>query len=73
MIIQLFEDFHSTTTDTEHLNRALIVLLPKKESVGLGTPNTLRQISLQNCPIEAATKLLTNRLKLMMPLLVHGD
>lgn len=63
--------FFNGTLDTERINRAHIALLPKKEKVGI--PDSYRPISLQNCPNKAITKLLTNRLKPLIPNLVLGD
>ena len=48
-----------------------IVLLPKKDA-----PTSLdafRPISLQNCPVKAVAKVITSRLKPLIPLLVHGN
>lgn len=53
------------------LNRALIVLPPKGPSDT--TASAFRPISLQNCPMKALAKFLTNRLKPVIPLLVHPD
>jgi len=53
------------------LNRALLVLLPKKE--GIRTPDGFRPISLQNWPMKLFAKVLVNRLKPSIPLLVDAD
>lgn len=55
----------------KRFNRATIVLLPKKDDAR--TADAFRPISLQNCPIKGIAKVLTNRLKPLIPLLVHGD
>ena len=70
-ILSFFSLFHQGLADTERLNHAHIVLLPKKEA-----PTTLdafRPISLQNCPIKVVAKVITSRLKPLIPLLVHGN
>ena len=70
-ILKLFSDFHSQSIDTAPFNRAHIVLLPKSESAR--SPDAFRPISLQNCTIKAIAKVLTNRLKPLIPLLVSKD
>jgi len=47
---QLFSEFHAGILDMDGLNRALLVLLPKKE--GVRTLDGFRPISLQNCPMK---------------------
>ena len=64
-------DFQNLSAQTECLNRAHLILLPKIEEAN--TPGSYRPISLQNCPVKAAAKILTNRLKTLIPLLVHGN
>ena len=71
LVFDLFRDFHAQKTDTAAINRAHIILLPKKE--GARTPDAFRPISLQNCSIKAIAKVLTNRLKPLIPLLVNQD
>lgn len=51
--------------------RAFIVLIPK--GVAPPSPDAFRPISLQNCPPKALAKLLVNRLKPVIPALVHPD
>jgi hypothetical protein len=70
-ILQLFSAFYNHQTDTECINRAHIVLLPKTATAC--TPDAFRPISLQNCHLKAVAKVLTNRLKKFIPLLIHGD
>jgi hypothetical protein len=48
-----------------------MVLIPKKENAR--TPDAFRPISLQNCPIKAIAKTLTNRLQKIIPLLVNPN
>ena len=64
-------DFQNLSAQTECLNRAHLILLPKKDLPN--TPDAYRPISLQNCPIKAVAKILTNRLQPLVPLLVHGN
>jgi hypothetical protein len=45
------------------LNRTFLVLLPKKD--GANTADAFR--SLQNCPMKLFTKVLANRLLLLIP------
>ena len=70
-ITDLFHCFYNQSADISCLNRAFIVLLPKAQ--GSTSPNAFRPISLQSCPIKAIAKLLTNRLKPVMLLLVLQD
>ena len=67
----LFQDFHGGRLDLDVLNRALLVLLPKKE--GARTADAFRPISLQNCPMKLFTKVMVNRLKPVIPLLIDAD
>ncbi|KAF8670726.1 hypothetical protein HU200_050391 [Digitaria exilis] len=61
-LVTLFADFHGGQLDLDGLNRAHLILLPKKE--GVRTPDGSRPISLQNCPMKLFSKVMTNRLKL---------
>ena len=70
-VLQLFHGFHSGQLDLDGLNRSLLVLLPKKE--GVRTANAFRPISLQNCPMKMFTKVLVNRLKPAIPIIVDAD
>lgn len=70
-IKDFFLEFHSLGSDISCLNRALIILLPKSNDAR--SPSDFRPISLQNCPIKGLAKLLTLRLKPLIPLLVHAD
>ena len=60
-ILELFSDFHSGSLLLDGLNRAHLVLLPKKE--GARSADSFRPISLQNCPMKLFSKVLVNRLK----------
>lgn len=68
---QLFNEFYAGTLELDGLNRALLVLLPKKE--GVRTADGFRPISLQNCPMKLFAKVLVNRLKPSIPLIVDAD
>lgn len=71
-IIKTFlSSFFNRSADLTRINSAHIVLIPKKESVR--TPDTFRPISLQDGPMKASAKLLTNCLKPLIPMLVDGD
>jgi hypothetical protein len=61
IVLKLFQQFHTGQIDLDGLNRAYMVLIPKKENAR--TPDAFRPISLQNCPIKAIAKTLTNRLQ----------
>lgn len=67
----LFARFFDHQLDTASLNWALMVLIPKKD--GARTPDACHPISLQNCPVKAIGKVLTNRLKPLIPLLVSNQ
>ena len=68
-IFNIFTAFHNSSLDRERINRAHIVLLPNT----VISPDAFRPISLQNCPVKAIAKLLTNRLKMFIPQLVHSN
>lgn len=70
-ILPFFDDFANLRVDVERFNRAHMILLPK--NVSARTPENFRPISLQNCPPKAIAKVITNRIKPIIPLLVHGD
>jgi hypothetical protein len=55
----------------ERINRAHIVLLPKRE--GASNPTDFRPISLQNCPVKIISKMLTARLQAQITKLVDTD
>jgi hypothetical protein len=68
---QLFDSFCDGTLDLDVLNRAHLVLLPKKE--GVCTADAFRPISLQNCPMKLFTKTMTNRLRAAIPRIFDAD
>ena len=70
-ILTFFTAFHDQTASLERFNRAYMVLLPKSQAPT--TPDAFRPISLQNCMPKAVAKVLTNRVKLLIPLLIHYD
>jgi len=70
-IQQLFTDFFDGTLDLDGLNRALLVLIPKKD--GVRTPDGFRPISLQNCPMKLFSKVMVNRVKPLIPTIVDAD
>jgi len=70
-IAKLFDAFHAGILDWDGLNRALLVLLPKKEGVRMA--DGFRPISLQNCPMKLFSKVLVNRLKPHITTLVDAD
>lgn len=67
----LLSDFCSGTADLDRINRAHIVLIPKKP--GICTPAAYRPISLQNCPLKIVAKALTLRLQKEIPKLIDLD
>ena len=69
--MKFLADFHTGSVDLESINRALIVLLPKK--AGATAPADFRPISLQNCPVKILTKILTTRLQNQIQSLVDID
>lgn len=60
-IMKLLTAFHSNNVELTRINRAHIVLLPKKE--GATAPGDFRPISLQNCYVKIISKILTTRLQ----------
>ncbi|WVZ49070.1 hypothetical protein U9M48_000451, partial [Paspalum notatum var. saurae] len=59
------------TADLERINRAHIVLIPKRP--GATAPDAFRPISLQNFPIKVITKTLTTRLQKQINHLIELD
>jgi len=70
-IFDLFADFHSGSLHLDGLNRAHLILLPKKE--GVRSAESFRLISLQNCPMKLFSKVMVNRLKPAIPSIVDPD
>ena len=60
-VMAFLTDFHSGVVELERINRAYIVLLPKKDVVVIA--NDYRPISLQNCAPKLASKIMTCRLQ----------
>jgi hypothetical protein len=60
-LMRLFDGFHAGEVDLGSINRAHIVLLPKKD--GVLAPGTYRPVSLQNCNMKLVCKALTSRLQ----------
>ena len=61
-------NLYHLSTDTTSINKAHIVLQKKEPP---RDPNAFRPISLQNYPVKIIAKVLTNRLKPLIPLLVN--
>lgn len=70
-LMDLFSDFFAGTANIEKINKAFIVLLPKRH--GATTPDAFRPISLQNFLVKVITKVLTNRLQLQISQLIDLD
>jgi hypothetical protein len=70
-LARLLADFHSLDADLRRTNQSFIVLIPKKE--GASHPDHFRPVSLQNCCLNIASKCLANRVKPLIPTLVHPD
>jgi hypothetical protein len=68
---RLFDQFHAGRADIGSINRAHVVLLPKKD--GVIAPSSYRPVSLQNCSIKMICKALTSRLQLQIGGLVDVD
>jgi hypothetical protein len=60
-LLSLFAGFHANAVDLSGINRAHVVLLPKRDGVlDLGA---FRPVSLQNCSMKSFCKCLTMRLQ----------
>ncbi|CAN6342300.1 unnamed protein product [Urochloa humidicola] len=70
-LLQLLNDFHSGHAELERINKAFLVLLPKKTAALL--LKDYRPISLQNCATKFCTKGMTLRLQPWIPFVVHSD
>ena len=57
-LLDLLADFHAGTLLLDGLNRAHLVLLPKRD--GVHSADAFRPISLQNCPIKLFSKVMLN-------------
>jgi hypothetical protein len=69
--VRLFDGFHAGEVDLSSINRAHIVLLPKKD--GVLSPGAYRPVSLQNCNIKLVCKALTSRLQAQISSLIDAD
>jgi hypothetical protein len=70
-LVDLMADFHALDADLRRINQSFIVLLPKKP--GASHPDHFRPVSLQNCCLKIASKCLANRVKPLIPSLIHPD
>lgn len=67
----MFLDFHAGTLDIYRLNFAMLTLIPKEPDATV--MKKFRLISLLNCVFKIFTKVLTNRLGLIMNRLVSSN
>lgn len=70
-IMSFLHAFHAGQVDTQRINWAHIVLIPK--CIDATTPSSFRPVSLQNCPVKILTKVLTARLQAQIQKLVDVD
>jgi len=70
-VMSFIEAFAAGTVDLERVNRAFVVLLPKKQ--GATAPGDHRPICLQNCSMKIIAKILTSRLQEEIPKLIDLD
>lgn len=70
-VMDLLGAFHRNEVDLERINRAYMVLLPKKP--GCVSVDSFRPISLQNCSLKIITKILTTRLQREIASLIDLD
>jgi hypothetical protein len=70
-LLSFLNSFHDGSVDLNGINRAHLVLHPKKD--GANSPDAFRPISLQNCPMKLITKILTIRLRPFIPNLIDPD
>jgi hypothetical protein len=63
-LIAMFGDFYKGDLDIFRLNFAILILIPKEPDAS--TMKKFRPISLLNCSFKKFTKVLTNRLALIM-------
>ena len=61
-ILHFLHTFYDGAVDLQRINRALIILIPKKEVAV--APGDFHLVSLQNYPMKILKKLLTSRLQL---------
>jgi hypothetical protein len=67
----LFQDFHNGDLDIFRLNFAVLSLIPKEPDASV--MKKFRPISLLNCIFKVFTKVLTNRLALLMNILTSPN
>lgn len=70
-VMNLVQAFATGEVDLDRINRAYIVLLPKK--TGAVKPGDFRPICLQNCPMKILAKMLTTRLQQEIAKLIDLD
>jgi hypothetical protein len=70
-LVRLFDGFHAGEVNLSSINRAHIVLLPKKD--GVLAPGAYRPVSLQNCNMKLVCKALTSRLQAQISSLIDAD
>jgi hypothetical protein len=70
-LVRLFNGFPTDTIDLGSINRAHIILLPKKDVVL--APGAYRPVSLQNCNMKMVCKALTLRLPEQIGSLIDAD
>ena len=67
----MFTDFYNGDLDIYRLNFAILTLIPKEKEAT--TMNIFRPISILNCIFRLFTKVLTNRLAVLMNLLTSSN
>lgn len=67
-VMQFFQDFYDLKQVPKGYNSSFIALIPKKINASL--PGDYRPISLMNSAMKLLTKVLSRRLKLVMPMVV---
>jgi hypothetical protein len=70
-ILRLLRAFHANEADLERINRAHVILLPKRD--GVLPPSTFRPVSLQNCDMKIICKTLTSRLQAQIEDIIDID
>jgi hypothetical protein len=71
LLLTWLADCHEGRANLDGINRAHLVLLPKGE--GVRKADGFRPISLQNCPMKVFSKILVNRLKPSILVLIDPD
>jgi hypothetical protein len=70
-MLRLADGFHSGCVDLDRINRAHVVLLPKRD--GVLPPGAFRPVSLQNCDMKILCKALTSRLQQQIAQIIDID